>query len=172
MDAVSMDPLEAAAEATIAAAAAALLWGGDDGHGVLAHIAGLTAWRMAASRQVHLYLVQTAPDHVGQPYDDQLAGPSAQFCLAALPAWAARRWAARVSTAVGEAEEKLDRLAGQCARIGCGARAVRKLHQEKTKLTALQTIALWGRDGVDVQRIVATARLVTTDATEVTCDAR
>ena len=74
MNAVSPDPLERAAEATIAAAAAALLWGGADGHGVLAHVAGLNTWRMAASRRVHLYLVQTVPGHVGEPYDDQLVG--------------------------------------------------------------------------------------------------
>jgi hypothetical protein len=166
MDVMSFDPLELAAESTIAAAAAAMLWCGEDRHGVLAHIAGRSAWKMATSRRVQMYVVETHPECVGECYDDQVVQPS-EFDMAAMPAWGARKWAARVAAAVCECERKVGRLTEASERRGESPLALGTLRCERTKLAALQTIALWGRDPLPQEQIEAAARAVTTDGIEV-----
>ena len=166
MDVMSFDPLEVAAEGMIAAAAAAMLWCGEDRHGVLAHIAGRSAWKMAMSRRVQMYVVETHPEAVGEPYDDQVCEPS-EFDMAAMPAWGARKWAARVKAAVCECERKVTGLTAACERSGYSPLALTALRNERTKLAALQTIALWGCDPLPQEQIEVAARAVTTDGIEI-----
>jgi len=162
MDALSWDPLEMSAERTVAAAAAALMWCGEDSQGVLAHIAGRLAWKMALSRRIHMDLVDKQPELVGMPYGDQPV-ESADVDLTALPAWAARKWAARVHIAVSEAEYEVNRLTDACERTGYHFLTSDRLCREKAKLAALQTIALWGADPLNLEEIEAAAIGVTTD---------
>ena len=116
MDALSWDPLEMSAERTVAAAAAALMWCGEDSQGVLAHIAGRLAWKMALSRRIHMDLVERSRSSWGALGDQPVE--SADVDLTALPAWAARKWAARVHIAVSEAENEVSRLTDACERTG------------------------------------------------------
>jgi hypothetical protein len=157
--------MQVAAERTIEAAAAALLWCGPDGHGVLAHIAGRSAWMMASARTTQISLVEIHPEIYGECYDDQ-AG-DLNFDLAAMPAWAAREWAALVRAATGEAEHEIGRLAGADEPRVYGLLAQDRVCRERVKLAALQTIALWGNDPLSLEEIEAAASLVTTDGIEV-----
>jgi hypothetical protein len=157
--------MQVAAERTIEAAAAALLWCGPDRHGVLAHIAGRSAWMMASARTTQISLVTIHPEIYGECYDDQ-AG-DLNFDLAAMPAWAAREWAARVRAATAEAEHEIGRLADADEPRVYGLLAQDRVSRETVKLAALQTIALWGNDPLSLEEIGAAASVVTTDGIEV-----
>jgi hypothetical protein len=99
--------LARAAEQTIEAAAAALLWAGQDSYGVLEHVAGASVERMAQSRCAYA-LFQTARREVAaedrqaveEDIRDWLA--AGRFEVAALPAAASPRWAESVAAALVE----------------------------------------------------------------------
>ncbi|WP_373145946.1 hypothetical protein [Mycobacterium marinum] len=116
---------------------------------------------MALSRKVNIYLVEARPESVREPYDDQPVSGPEEFCLAALPAWAARKWATRVKAAVCEAELELARITDACERMGVGMLAEIKIRRDRTKLAALQTIALWGADCLSLEQIKTAAAAVT-----------
>ena len=97
--------LELAAEQTIEAAAAALLWTGEDSHGVLGRVAGASAARMAESRCAYA-LFRAARREVAakdqQAFDEDLGNwvVAGSFEVAALPAVASPRWAESVAAAL------------------------------------------------------------------------
>jgi hypothetical protein len=99
--------LELAAEQTIEAAAAALLWTGPDSHGVLERVAGMSAARMAESRCAYA-LFRAARREVAakdqQAFDEDLGNwvVAGSFEVAALPAAASPRWAESVAGALFE----------------------------------------------------------------------
>jgi hypothetical protein len=162
--------MQVAAEQTIEAAAAALLWCGPDGHGVLAHIASRSAWMMATARTAQISVLEMHPEISGECYDDQAAKLAAEypdFDLAAMPAWAAREWAARVRAATAEAQHEIGRLTDAHEPRVYGLLAQDRVRRERVKLAALQTIALWGNDPLDLEAIETAASAVTTDGIEV-----
>jgi hypothetical protein len=170
MDPWPGDPMQVAAERTIEAAAAALLWCGPDSRGVLAHIAGRSAWMMASARSVQISVVEAHPETFGECYDDQavkLAVEFPDFDLAAMPAWAAREWAAQVRAATAEAQHEIGRLTDAYEPRVYGLLAQDRVLREKVKLAALQTIALWGNDPLNLEHIEAAASAVTTEGIEV-----
>jgi hypothetical protein len=116
MDMMSGDPLERAAdwtvafeqaaEGTIAAAAAALLWCGEDGQGILAHVAGSTPTKMTSSRIAAAYTKRAFPEYAEMPIDEDIANCSENLDLAALPATVAPQWAARVREAMSDTQRR------------------------------------------------------------------
>ncbi len=94
--------VEQAAEQTIAAAAAVLLWDGGDSAGVLAHVAGTTATRMAMSRRGYELVCAVCPPD-GFVDDELLHALGGAFEVAALPAPAASDWARLMSVAMFDA---------------------------------------------------------------------
>ena len=76
MGSLSWEQLEPAAEATIAAAAAALLWCGEDTHGVLAHVAATTPLKMVSSRIANTIVNTKLPHASVIAVDESLVGPS------------------------------------------------------------------------------------------------
>jgi hypothetical protein len=171
MDMMSGDPLERAAdwtvaleqaaEWTIAAAAAALLWCGEDGQGILAHVAGSTPTKMASSRIAAAYTKRAFPEYAEIPLDEDIANCSESLDLAALPATVAPQWAARVREAMSDTQR---RLCGATWYGGSPSEPV--VESEKRKRGALQIISMWGVDCLPtdllcVDAIEATARAVT-----------
>jgi hypothetical protein len=167
MEVVVWEAMEHAAESTIAVAAAAMLWSGADDHGVLAHIAGRDAWKMALARHIYANLVEKQPELADDDSYDALPPKSADFDLAALPARAVRKWASRVNAAGRDTQGEVDRLTDSCEQSGYEIVTSDKLLREKAKLAALQTIALWGRDPLQLEGIEASASAVTTDGVTV-----
>jgi hypothetical protein len=149
MESLSWEQLEPAAEATIADAAAALLWGGEDSRGVLARMTAATPSSMASSR---LIISQVKP----QPFpaaEENALGNAAKLELAAIPASVAPVWAATVAAAVGDATRRAERA----RELGCWA----EWSAEATKMHALVAIAQWGQDPLPLGNIKLLARAAT-----------
>ena len=84
------NPLEVAAEATIAAATAALVWEGQDSYGVLERVAGATAKGMATARIAAEIMADVTTSVQFTAIDEDARGGA----VAGLPGWLAPRWAA------------------------------------------------------------------------------
>ena len=94
------NPLEVAAEATIAAATAALVWEGRDSYGVLERGAGATAKGIATARITAEVMADvTTSVQFTAATEDARGG-----AVAGLPGWLAPRWAASVRAALDELE--------------------------------------------------------------------
>lgn len=94
------NPLEVAAEATIAAATAALVWEGRDSYGVLERVAGATAKGIATARiTAEIMADVTTSVQFTAATEDARGG-----AVAGLPGWLAPRWAASVRGALDELE--------------------------------------------------------------------
>jgi len=121
------NPLEVAAEATIAAATAALVWEGRDSYGVLERVAGATARGIATARITAEVMADvTTSVQFTAATEDARGG-----AVAGLPGWLAPRWAASVRAALGELE------AGRPGDIMMKART----------WPALRSVAVWTQDG-------------------------
>ncbi|ETZ66789.1 hypothetical protein I541_5289 [Mycobacteroides abscessus] len=116
-----------AAEATIAAATAALVWEGRDSYGVLERVAGATARGIATARITAEVMADvTTSVQFTAATEDARGG-----AVAGLPGWLAPRWAASVRAALGELE------AGRPGDIMMKART----------WPALRSVAVWTQDG-------------------------
>lgn len=122
------NPLKAAAEMTVAAAAAALVWEGEDSYGVLKRVAGATAKRIVTAR-ITAEVMAEVNTSVGftAAEEDNRGG-----AVAGLPGWLAPRWAASVRAALGELE--------------AGRRPGDVMMKART-WPALRSIAVWTEDG-------------------------
>ena len=122
------NPLEVAAEATIAAATAALVWEGQDSYGVLERVAGATAKGMATARITAEIMADVTTSVQFTAADEDARGGA----VAGLPGWLAPRWAASVRGALDELE-----AAGRPGDIMMKART----------RPALRSVAVWTQDG-------------------------
>jgi hypothetical protein len=118
------NPLEVAAEATIAAATAALVWEGPDSYGVLERVAGATAKGMATARITAEIMADVTTSVQFTAADEDARGGA----VAGLPGWLAPRWAASVRGALDELE-----VAGRPGDIMMKART----------RPALRSVAVW-----------------------------
>lgn len=91
--------LEQAAEVTISAATAALMWSGADERGVLARVAAANAADMLVSRMVAESLACRGSRRAFTPAEEATFEAAPGYVLAALPAWLAPEWAATVRAA-------------------------------------------------------------------------
>ena len=130
MTPASLAQLEQAAEKTIACAAAAMLWAGEDRYGVLAHFAGCGAASLAECRYTYAGLCAAR-----QRNSIDAAGFAAEVSrveaveFAALPGDAVPQWAAIVAQAEREGRAAVSDRAGQHLgsnglRVKSGRRAV------------------------------------------------
>lgn len=136
-------PLERAAEWTIEAAAAALLWAGEDSYGVLAHVAAADPALMACTR--HLYdEAVAAKELLPDMAQAALRGVSSfdGFEVAALPEAVAPQWAATVHDAWHASLRELDRGVFSEG-VPPGVRAWRPEHRAQHAREALKNYALW-----------------------------
>ncbi|ADU02071.1 hypothetical protein Mspyr1_55730 (plasmid) [Mycolicibacterium gilvum Spyr1] len=117
-----------AAEATIAAATAALVWEGPDSYGVLERVAGATAKGMATARITAEIMADVTTSVQFTAADEDARGGA----VAGLPGWLAPRWAASVRGALDELE-----AAGRPGDIMMKART----------RPALRSVAVWTQDG-------------------------
>lgn len=122
------NPLEVAAEATIAAATAALVWEGPDSYGVLERVAEATAKGMATARITADIMADVTTSVQFTAATERARGSA----IAGLPGWLAPRWAASVRAALGELE-----AAGRPGDIMMKART----------WPALRSVAVWTQDG-------------------------
>jgi len=145
--AVDWAALERAAEQTIAAAAAAVLWAGEDNHGVLAHVAAATAAKMAESR-VGYAMVHASPP---EGWDEEMTrGLLSAFEEAALPADAVPAWTASVSAAMEEALQDRDSSTciddhGRRTQHADPATSLRAAHG-LVRFQALWMCSMWGQE--------------------------
>lgn len=153
--------LELAAEQTIEAAAAALLWTGEDSHGVLGRVAGASAARMAESRCAYA-LFRAARREVAakdqQAFDEDLGKwvVAGSFDVAALPAVASPRWAESVAAALFEAAGLIN--------SSDSAVELRAL-KGSMRCTALTVCSYWGQDPLPpLQAMDIGARIVSVSA--------
>ena len=145
---------EAAAEWTIGAAAAALLWYGEDSQGVLAHVAGSAPTKMASSRIAAAATKRAFPEYADMGFDEDVASRSESLDVAP-------QWAARVREALSDTQHRL-REAVWYGESPSDA----VVESEKRKRGALRAISMWGVDflpvdALRVDEIEATARAVT-----------
>jgi len=158
MMAVDWAILERAAEQTISAATAALLWDGEDRQGVLDHVAGTTVARMVVSRVGYSVVCPEGFDETLPP--DLWSA----FEVAALPAAAAPAWAASVSAALADALQ--DSASGTRAdwrgRIVPHSDATVRLRSVHgaARSRALWVCSLWGRDPLPLNLVENGARIV------------
>lgn len=160
-----LEQLEVAAEQTIAAATAAVLWAGEDSQGVLRHVAGLVAARMAADRHAYTSIIErgraAAPTYAGaEEFAEGFRlthAASPFFEPSVLPEGAAPQWFARVEAALSEAFD--DREGGMCSvDRGCSvphpdpAVRVRAVHGS-VRYHALLLCTLWGCDPLPFTQI-------------------
>lgn len=153
MKEVDWEALMRAAEQTISAAAAAVLWTGDDSHGVLAHVAGATVEKMAGTRAGYTMACQ-------EGYGDKMLSPDlwSDFEVAALPAAATPAWAESISAALREAVADRGRTSHPDAAVRVRAmRGVNRSH-------ALWVCSLWGQDLLPLNLIEYGAGLVSCTA--------
>ena len=103
MTAASLAQLEHAAEKTIACAASAMLWAGDDRYGVLAHFAGCRAASLAECRHTYIRLCAARQRNSidERRFADKISRLEA-LEFAALPGDAVPQWDAIVEQAVRE----------------------------------------------------------------------
>ncbi|OBH20435.1 hypothetical protein [Mycolicibacter sinensis] len=158
-----LEQLEAAAEQTIAAAAAAVLWAGEDSQGVLRHVAGLAAAQMAADRHAYTSIVElgraAAPTYAGAAEfaeSFRLGHAASPFLeLSVLPEGAAPQWSARVASALSDALADRDGDMYIDDR-GCSVphpdSAVRAVHGS-VRVYALLLCKLWGCDPLPFNQI-------------------
>ena len=153
--------LELAAEQTIAAAAAALLWGSQDSYGVLEHDAGASAARMAQSRCAYALFLAARREVAGedqQAVDEDLRNwvAAGSFEVAALPAPAAPQWAEAVRAAMWEA---VDDNRDITMRRDDPAVRLRAL-QVFVRSQALTMFSCWGQDPLRLNMIDTGAQMV------------
>ncbi|WP_368834374.1 hypothetical protein [Mycobacterium intracellulare] len=167
LTAASSGQLELAAEQTIAAAAAALLWAGPDSHGVLTHVASTSAAKMAESRRAYAFLAfarEFVEAEAQQDFDKELSSMIVAFEVAALPATAVSSWAAALSEALNEACQHM-RADSYSDSSGIvmphpDAAVQRRSNEEFVNYLALQACNLWGRDPLPINLIEFSARAV------------
>jgi hypothetical protein len=133
----SIGRLAQAAEQTIAAAAAALLWAGEDSHGVLAHVAAADPWLMAGTRLVYERLAaETTLRDVVVRLGEEYRTTTTTIEVAALPWLVSPGWTSRVSAALIHAP------------YDSGARAAQSMVH-----SALLACRQWSEDPLNLDRI-------------------
>ncbi len=159
--------LELAAEQTIEAAAAALLWAGQDSYGVLEHVAGASVARMVEARCAYA-LFRTARCEVAaedqQAFDEHLCNwvVFGGFEVAALPAPAVPAWTDAVRAALHEAitdQEPWDTRDPRNPGPDDAAMWRRALHGS-VRYNALTVCSWWGQDPVLLKQIETMSRIV------------
>jgi hypothetical protein len=154
MESLSWERLEPAAEATIAAAASAMLWCGEDRDGVLAHMGATTSRRIVSSR-IFISAVSDEDSSYAAEFALDLFFRSREFEPAALPASVVPHWAATVREAISDAKRR-------CLEAACwGGPALIDVAAETTKLWALTMTSMWGEDPLPVDAIETMARAIT-----------
>jgi hypothetical protein len=154
--------LERAAEQTIEAAAAALLWAGQDSRGVLEHVASASAAQMAQSRCAYA-LYQAARRDVAaedrQTFDEDLSNYVLEsFEVAALPAPAVPQWTEAICVAMRKASDDKESAVG-----------LRALHGS-VRYHALTVCSWWGRDPLLLEQIGTLSRIVLLQTSPVPVD--
>lgn len=159
--------LEQAAEQTIGAAAAALLWAGEDSYGVLAHVATTSAATMAQSRQAYTGLVWARgflDAEAQQSFDAELHHMAQCMEVAALPASAVPSWAATISEALSEASHDMhaDFYSDHRGIVMCHPDPARQQRSAAgyVKYQALLACNCWGQDPLPLTLIGALAHIV------------
>jgi hypothetical protein len=153
--------LELAAEQTIAAAAAALLWAGQDSCDVLEHVAGASAARMVGARCAYA-LFRAARREVAaedqQAFDEDLCNwvVAGSFEIAALPAPAAPQWAEAVRAAMWEAVDDNHAITMRRDDPAVRLRAL----QVFVRSQALTMFSCWGQDPLRLNMIDTGAQMV------------
>lgn len=101
LSSVNWAELEQAAEQTITAAAAALLWAGEDPGGVLAHVAATDPQLMMGTRLAYERMAagRTTID-IGRSLCEEYRTTTTLFEVAALPSLVAPEWASQVNRAL------------------------------------------------------------------------
>jgi hypothetical protein len=165
--------LERAAKLTIAAAAAALLWAGEDSHGVLAHVAGTSAAEMARSRQAYAFLTHTrnfVAAEAQEVFDEELSSIVQHPCfeVAALPDDAVPQWSGSVSEAIREAsrDKESDLCVDRRGIIMSHPDAAVRLQAAhgSVRYHALYMCSLWGQDPLPINLFEVLARVVSSTA--------
>ncbi|ORA75237.1 hypothetical protein BST28_22120 [Mycolicibacter kumamotonensis] len=167
-----LEQLEVAAEQTIAAATAAVLWAGEDSQGVLRHVAGLVAARMAADRHAYTSIIEcgrtAAPTHAGaEEFAEgfRLTHAASPFLEpSVLPEGAAPQWFERVEAALNEAlaDQRADTYSddrGRSVPHPDPAVRVRAVHGS-VRVYALLLCKLWGCDPLPLRDIEHLAYVV------------
>jgi hypothetical protein len=150
--------LELAAAQTIEAATAALLWADQDSRGVLEHVAGASAARMAESRSAYAF-IQAARREVAaedqQAFDENLRNWMAvgSFEVADLPAPAVPAWTKSVTAAMAEAAGWINRSAADSA-------GQPRALKGSMRCIALAVCSYWGQDPLPLNVIDVGARIV------------
>lgn len=138
--------LVGAAEATISAAAAALVWSTGDAHGVLAHVAAADPTLMAGTRLVYERLAagRTIRDVTVNLCEDYRTAPRPLEEVAALPWLVAPEWNSQVVAAL-----RAHKLIEGFDRAAQAARA-----EQSVVDWAIQTCHQWCRDPLPLDRIM------------------
>ncbi len=169
--------LELAAEQTIGAAAAALLWAGQDSYGVLEHVAGASVERMAESRcaySIFQMIRREVAAEKQQAVDQDLRNwvAAGSFEVAALPAPAVPAWTDAVRAALHEAFIDQDPWRTNDPRNpGPDDAAMRRraLHGS-VRHHALSVCRWWGEDPVLLMQIETLSRIVSIQTCPVPID--
>ncbi|WP_125079714.1 hypothetical protein [Mycobacterium sp. P7213] len=167
-----LEQLEVAAEQTIAAAAAAVLWAGEDSQGVLRHVAGLAAAQMSADRHAYTSIIElgraAAPTYAGaEEFAEgfRLTHAASPFLEpSVLPEGAAPQWFARVTSALSDALVDRDGYIyiddrGRGVPHPDSAVRVRAVHG-LVRYHALWLCSLWGQESLPFSLIEQGARIV------------
>lgn len=153
--------LEQAAQATVAAAAAALLWAGQDSYGVLTHVAGLTPTAMVESRRSYdsCYALRKdfpAAEQPGFDHDLRNIVSSGGFERAALPTDVSCQWGNDVQAAIAEAHNEDRQITFQSDDPVVRHHALRVY----ICLQALTMCSLWGQNPLPLNSIRTAAHVV------------
>lgn len=140
--------LEQAAEITISAAAAAMMWAGADERGVLARVAAANAGDMLISRMVAESLASSGSRRAFTPAEEDSFEATPGYVLAALPAWLAPQWAATVRGAFSDSIRRCEET-----------RHTDQGTAEATRKSALETILQWTESSLPLLRIEMASRV-------------
>ncbi|MDV3249562.1 hypothetical protein K7Z54_23455 [Mycobacterium avium subsp. hominissuis] len=138
---VRSSELERAAEQTIAAAAAALLWAGEDSQGVLAHVAVADPQLMVGTRMVYERLAAGRTTHdIIANLREEYRTTTTLFEVAALPWLVAPEWASQVIRALPARRQ---------GPYDPGSSAAQSIMDN-----AIHACRQWGEDPLDINRIM------------------
>lgn len=152
--------LELAAEQTIGAAAAALLWAGPDKYGVLEHVASASAPGMAQSRWTYWFLEScrsACEPEEREAFDESLAGvvSLSNFEVAALPGSAVPAWVDAIERTLRDISD--ESLASAHSDDAVARRLIFALSVRRHALTACSS---WAWDTLPLNRIEVAAHIV------------
>lgn len=165
---VSRSQLELAAEQTIEAAAAALVWAGQDSYGVLEHVAGASVERMVESRCAYalFQMVRREVAAENRPaVDEDLRNwvAAGSFEVAALPAPAVPAWADAVREALCDAVDE----GGEITMQRDDPEVRRRALHLSVRCHALRACSYWGWEPLPLNDIERAAQIVCSQTAQV-----